>query len=253
MLDSISGYRLALRGDDLVRDLHGLCNYLKNMGVTVLLVHEVENIGGDFRATELGISYLADNIVFLRYMELRDEASTEMRKAIGILKKRATDFEKSPREIKITRYGLQVGGPITGLSGIVSSVPVRVVPPSHKDEGWPTDPESWPSTAILATFSSWPGCSIGRVIASRAPPAWTSWIRRWAPAAVRRVWPWSTSPASVRPSGSAAISSARAVCLCWSSRLRTALLSSARAVPTARWTSWSSRWPRSSWSAASAE
>ncbi|MEM7716029.1 MAG: hypothetical protein AAF349_21065 [Cyanobacteria bacterium P01_A01_bin.68] len=43
------------------------------MGVTVILINETENITGDFRATELGISYIADNIIFLRYLEIYGE------------------------------------------------------------------------------------------------------------------------------------------------------------------------------------
>ena len=116
MIDSVSGYRLSLRGDDLVTHLHALCKYLQNMGVAVLLINEVEAITGDFRVTEVGISYLADNIVFLRYLEIRGE----LRKAIGVLKKRLSNFERTVREIEVTRYGLKVGQPLTELRGILT-------------------------------------------------------------------------------------------------------------------------------------
>jgi len=122
MIDSVSGYRLSLRGQDLVPHLHALCKYLQNMGVTVILINEVEGIIGDFRVTEVGISYIADNIIFLRYLELQGE----IRKAIGVLKKRLSDFEKSLREIQITRYGIKVGKPLTNLRGILSGNPERV-------------------------------------------------------------------------------------------------------------------------------
>jgi circadian clock protein KaiC len=116
MLDSTSGYRLSLRGQDLVSHLHALCKYLQNMGVAVLLINEVEAITGEFRVTEVGISYLADNIVFLRYLEMQGE----MRKAIGVLKKRVTDFEKTLREIEISRYGIKVGRPLTDMRGLLT-------------------------------------------------------------------------------------------------------------------------------------
>lgn len=124
MLDSISGYKLSFRGDELTRNLHGLCQYLKSRGVTMLLMNEVESITGDFRITELGISYLADNIIFLRYLELRGQ----LRRAIGVLKKRLSDFEKTLREIEITRYGIKVGQPLTQLRGILSGVPEFIKP-----------------------------------------------------------------------------------------------------------------------------
>ncbi|HOM28120.1 MAG TPA: ATPase domain-containing protein [Deltaproteobacteria bacterium] len=125
MLDSVSGYRLSLRGEDMTGHLHALCTYLKNMGVTVLLVNEVEHITGEFRATEVGISYLADNIVFLRYLEMQGE----LHKAIGVLKKRLSDFERTLREFQITRYGLKVGKPLVGLRGILTGTPEWTRPP----------------------------------------------------------------------------------------------------------------------------
>lgn len=119
MIDSIAGYRLSIRGEDLLSRLHALCQYLNQMGVTTLLINEVEAITGQFQATELGISYLADNILFLRYLEIQGE----LRKAIGVLKKRLSDFEKTLREYEITRYGIKVGRPLTQLRGLLSGQP----------------------------------------------------------------------------------------------------------------------------------
>ncbi|EFW92988.1 putative circadian clock protein, KaiC [Haladaptatus paucihalophilus DX253] len=122
MIDGIDGYKLSLRDDDdrvLVRKLHTLCRYLKNMGITVILVDEIDTVTGEFQATEAGISYLADNIVFLRHLEV----SGEMRKAIGVLKKRTSDFERMLREFQITEHGLKVGEPLTELSGVLSGSP----------------------------------------------------------------------------------------------------------------------------------
>ncbi|MFC6734025.1 ATPase domain-containing protein [Haladaptatus sp. DYSN1] len=121
MIDGIDGYKLSLQGDetDLVRELHSLCRYLKNMGVTVILVEEIGTVTGEFTATEVGISYLADNIIFLRHLELQ----AEMRKVIGVLKKRTSDFERMLREFKITEHGLKVGEPLTNLNGILSNTP----------------------------------------------------------------------------------------------------------------------------------
>lgn len=125
MIDSTSGYQLSMRGEDLASHLHALCKYLKNMGVTIILINEVEDIAGDFRPTELGISYIADNIVFLRYIEV----SGELRRAIGVLKKRVSDFEKTLRELEITGQGIKVGKPLTNLRGILKGTPEWAEPP----------------------------------------------------------------------------------------------------------------------------
>ncbi|WP_049972889.1 ATPase domain-containing protein [Haladaptatus cibarius] len=135
MIDGIDGYRLSLRGEssDLTRRLHSLCRSLKDMGVTVILVDQTSTVAGEFSATDAGVSYLADNIVFLQYVETLGR----MRKAIGVLKKRTSDFERTLREFHITEQGIRVGEPITGLHGVLNgSLQLADNPeqiPSHDD------------------------------------------------------------------------------------------------------------------------
>jgi len=125
MIDSIAAYRKFLRGDDLLTDLHVLCQYLQNMGVKILLTNEVEQVAGGFQATEYGVSYLAGNIIYLRYMERRTkDGALEIGRCVGVLKKRLTDFEKTVRELEITGEGMKVGEPIIGLQGVLSTMPV---------------------------------------------------------------------------------------------------------------------------------
>jgi circadian clock protein KaiC len=119
MIDSVAGYSLSLHDEDLVSHLHALAKYLQNMGVAVVLVNEVEAITGDFRVTDVGVSYMADNIIFLRYLERLGE----MTKAIGVLKKRLSDFEKSLRELTITAQGIRVGPKLSAMRGILAGVP----------------------------------------------------------------------------------------------------------------------------------
>ncbi|UFS71391.1 AAA family ATPase [Geomonas sp. RF6] len=119
MIDSVSGYRLCMRGSELVAHLHALCKYLQNMGVAVLLAIETTQLTGDFRVTDVDISYLSDNIIFLRYLEI----DGHLRKAIGVLKKRLSNFEKTLREFEITPQGIRIGEPLLELRGILSGVP----------------------------------------------------------------------------------------------------------------------------------
>jgi circadian clock protein KaiC len=57
----------------------------------------------------------------------------EMRKAIGVLKKRVSNFEKTLREVDITRYGVKIGKPLSGLRGILLGTPEWVTPPPKED------------------------------------------------------------------------------------------------------------------------
>jgi circadian clock protein KaiC len=121
MLDGLAGYRLTLNGEEerLLERLHALGRYLKNTGVTTLFVDETTDVVGDFRATQREVSYLADNIVFLRHLELEGE----LRKAIGVLKKRTGDYERTLREFAIREGGIEVGEPLTGLRGVLTGTP----------------------------------------------------------------------------------------------------------------------------------
>ncbi|OYR84584.1 recombinase RecA [Halorubrum sp. E3] len=131
MIDGISGYRLTLRGGDeqMLQQMHALGRYLKNAGVTSILVDETRNVTGEFRATMENVSYLADNIVFLRHLEV----GGELRKAIGVLKKRTSDFERTIREFEMTDQGITVGEPMSNLRGILSGTPEVVDGGSKED------------------------------------------------------------------------------------------------------------------------
>ncbi|WP_423751757.1 ATPase domain-containing protein [Salinirarus marinus] len=122
MVDGLKGYQLSMTGEgeaEFLTEIHALGRYLRNMGVTAIFTSETASVTGAFSPTEHGVSYLADNIVFLRYLEL----GGELRKAIGVLKKRGSDFERTLREFEITEYGIEVGAPLSNLRGILSGTP----------------------------------------------------------------------------------------------------------------------------------
>ncbi|AXR78272.1 Circadian clock protein KaiC [Natrarchaeobaculum sulfurireducens] len=121
MIDGVDGYKVAIQGDEeaLGRKLHGLIRYLKSRDVTVLLLDETEQVTGMPSASSANISYIADNILLLNYIE----QGGELRKGIGVLKKRASDFERTMREFQITSDGIVVGEPLTDVEGILEGTP----------------------------------------------------------------------------------------------------------------------------------
>ena len=132
VIDGISGFKQGLRGldGDATSHLITIGRYLRNRGVTTIFTNEVHDITGEFRATEEHTSNLADNVVFIRHVEVRGS----LKKVIGVLKKRASDFGRELRELEITEDGLSVGEPLPELRGILTGTPE-----------WPdelSDPES---------------------------------------------------------------------------------------------------------------
>jgi circadian clock protein KaiC len=119
-IDGITGYERAFRdGDDPTHQLVKIGRYLRNMGVSGIVTNEVHQITGEFRATEQQVSHLADSIVVLRHVEYNGE----LRKVIGVLKMRTSDFENTLRTFRITPNGLSVGEPLSDLQGILTGTP----------------------------------------------------------------------------------------------------------------------------------
>lgn len=117
LIDGIDGYTVSIQGEEeqLVRKLHSLTRHLKNQGVTVLVTDEISTITGLQTATSTNLSYIADNILFLSYLE----TGGSLRKVVGVLKKRAGGFEHSLREFEISQHGIRVGDKLEGVTGIL--------------------------------------------------------------------------------------------------------------------------------------
>ncbi len=118
LIDGIGGYVSAIQGEkaELDQELHALTRYLCNREVTVFVTDAIHQITGVSAGTSRQISPIADNLLFLSYVELRGS----LRKVVGVLKKRAGGFEHTLREFEITPNGIRVGEPMTNLDGILS-------------------------------------------------------------------------------------------------------------------------------------
>ncbi len=124
MIDSVSGYRLSVTGDDLQARIHAVCKYLKNVGVTTLLVNELQEIN-EFRISDTNISYLCDNIIYLRYVERESDRFAQLGRSLGVLKKRLSDFDKGMYEFSIRSDGFHVGRQLPTFAGILPPVPLE--------------------------------------------------------------------------------------------------------------------------------
>ena len=123
MVDSLSGYSLSIADERPIPRLHALSKYLTSAGVSLIIAEEMSAITGDFRPTESRISYLSDNIIFLRYIERFNETSdsVELHKILGVLKKRLSDFDKGLHAFDITPEGIRVGGQPLGSRSLLGS------------------------------------------------------------------------------------------------------------------------------------
>ena len=124
MIDSITSFITFysdnnLNKTDIIKFLHKLRNYLTQNDIALIMTNEIPNITGDLQITDDKISFLADNVILLRYLEINGQ----LKKAIGVLKKRTSGFENRLREFKITNKGIKVGEPYEKLRGILTGNP----------------------------------------------------------------------------------------------------------------------------------
>jgi len=118
VIDGIKGYKTAIKGSEddvnLRRRLQALTRYLTNRNVTVFLLDERREVVGLRQPTGTGVSYLADNLLFQQYLKVNGA----LQRVVGVLKKRAGDFEAEPRRFRITSNGLEMGESLSDSHGI---------------------------------------------------------------------------------------------------------------------------------------
>jgi circadian clock protein KaiC len=120
VIDSLNGYLNAVPDERFLSlYLHELLTWLGQRGVVSILVGVVHNFIGPGSTTTVEASYLADNIIILRYFE----AEGEVRQAISVFKKRGSTHERTIRRFQIAAGGIRVGPVLKGFRGILTGAP----------------------------------------------------------------------------------------------------------------------------------
>ena len=107
VIDSISGFELALAPNfrqDFRESLYRLVGALTGTGITVLLTVEIAQSANDLRFSPYVVSFLADDILLLRYVEI----AGQLRKSLTVVKMRNSDHSDDLRLYEITAQGLVV-------------------------------------------------------------------------------------------------------------------------------------------------
>jgi circadian clock protein KaiC len=123
----------AIYPDRVSRFFTALSNELRARRVTSLFAAELPDLfGPNIRVPLERVSAILDNIIFLRYVELR----SQLYRLISIMKVRESGYEPSIREFRISEHGIDVATTfesaeaiLTGVGHPLSSVPA--VPPER--------------------------------------------------------------------------------------------------------------------------
>jgi circadian clock protein KaiC len=122
VIDSLVGFELALAPGfrtDFRESLYRMIGALTRMGVTILSTVEVEEDFTSMSFSNFTVSFLADDIVRMRYVSI----SGQLRKMLVVVKMRRSQHGIDMTEYEITPSGIVMGKPLRGYRGLMTSVP----------------------------------------------------------------------------------------------------------------------------------
>jgi len=118
VVDSLSQLEMHSVGD-FRKQTYSLIRYFKTKKLSSMLTWEAHDLAGGNVLTETGLSFLADSVIPLRYVEI----DSAIHKALTVLKLRGSDHDKRLREFEITSEGIKVANPFRGFEGIITGSP----------------------------------------------------------------------------------------------------------------------------------
>jgi circadian clock protein KaiC len=122
VIDSLSGFEVALAPtfrEDFRESLYRLVGTLTATGVTVFMTAEVPEGFADARFTSEKVSFITDEIIVQRYVEIEGQ----LLRVMAVIKVRGSDHSHEFRTYEITANGVQVGGHLKEYDGIITGVP----------------------------------------------------------------------------------------------------------------------------------
>ena len=104
---------------DFRESLYRMIGALTGIGVTILSTVEMEESFTDFLFSTYSISFLTDDIIRLRYVELEGQ----LRKILSVIKMRGSSHSNDIREYQITSKGLVIDRhPLEGYRGLIAGI-----------------------------------------------------------------------------------------------------------------------------------
>src|SRR5436190_4688794 len=128
VIDSLVGFEMALAPSfraDFRESLYRMIGALTGAGITILSTVEVEDSFTELQFSHYAISFLTDDIIRMRYVEI----DGQLRKVMFVVKMRGGNHSKDIREYVITEKGLVVIHPRrTDYYRLITGIPHRTGP-----------------------------------------------------------------------------------------------------------------------------
>jgi circadian clock protein KaiC len=123
VIDSLSGFEVALAPsfrNEFRESLYRMVAALTHRGATVLMTVEVSDDYTTFRFSPHAVSFLIDDLIMQRYIEL----DGSIRRVMTVVKMRGSDHPTAWRSYQVGQGGIQVGSVLNEYRGIITGVPV---------------------------------------------------------------------------------------------------------------------------------
>ena len=144
VIDSLVGFEMALAPGfraDFRESLYRMISALTGAGITILSTVEVEDTFDAMPFSHYAISFLTDDIIRMRYVEI----DGQLRKVMVVIKMRGGNHSKDIREYVITDKGVVVIGPrSTDYEGLTTGIPKRTGPRTAQGEEAAPEPKAKP-------------------------------------------------------------------------------------------------------------
>jgi circadian clock protein KaiC len=120
VIDSLNGLMNSMNEEQaLTVQLHEVLSYLSQVGVASFMVLAQYGLLGTGVSSPTDVSYLADNVLLLRYFE----AAGEVRQALSVMKRRSGPHERSIRELMMRDGRIKIGDPLRNFTGVLTGTP----------------------------------------------------------------------------------------------------------------------------------
>ena len=142
VIDSLVGFEMALAPGfraEFRESLYRMIGALTGAGVTILSTVEVEDTFTALSFSHYAISFLTDDIIRMRYVEI----DGQLRKVMVVIKMRGGNHSKDIREYVITDKGVVVISPrSTEYTGLTTGIPLRTGPRQTQGEEAAPEPKA---------------------------------------------------------------------------------------------------------------
>jgi circadian clock protein KaiC len=126
VLDSLTSMALGVPSERRFKELvYAVGKHFHRSGVTLNMNMEVADLLGTAQLSGHGISFAADNVIQLKFVEI----AGHLERGLSVLKARGVRHATDVRRVRVAQGGVEVGAAFEGLRGVLTGLPLPLEAP----------------------------------------------------------------------------------------------------------------------------